>query len=266
MSIADQITQLKQDIDEVYEAGYKIGLEDGKAQGNSDELIAIFTTALQKKSASGNNRTASSYNFAFYESTIDDDTMSKVMDNWDTSYTVSQAIGMFQNTRNVSEALYTDKLDFSNCNSLVSAFQYSTVKKVKVIDARKTTSGQNGMAAMFVSCEYLESIDEFYPSTGTNKTGFNQTFSFCPLLKTVIFKSEIAQNGLDLSRSPLLDRYSLKSIINNLSSTTTGLSVTLSLTAVNKAYETSEGANDGSTSETWLFMTSAKTNWTINLV
>ena len=112
-------------VSDVYEAGY----EQGKAEGgNSDELIAMFTTALQKKSAANNNRKTSSYNFAFSESSIDDETMSKVIANWDTSYTISQAINMFANTYNVSEALYTDKLDFSNSISLLSLFFKSNEK------------------------------------------------------------------------------------------------------------------------------------------
>ena len=246
----------------VYIKGYNKGKAEG---GDSDELIAMFTTALQKKSAANNNQKTSSYNFAFSQSSIDDETMSKVIANWDTSYTISQAISMFSNTPNVSEALYTDKLDFSNCASLLAVFLGSNVKKLKVIDARKTIAGHNGMSTMFHSCKQLESIDEFYPSTGTNKTGFNTTFEWCYALTHIRFMSEIAQSGLNLSYSPL-DKESIKSCINQLSSTTTGLKVTLSLSAVNKAFETVTGANDGSTSEVWNLLIATKTNWTINLV
>lgn len=63
-----------------------------------------------------------------------------------------------------------------------------------------------------------------------------------------------------------LSKPSITSIINCLSTTTSGLTVTLSKTAVNNAFETSEGVADGSTSQEWLNLVATKTNWTISLV
>jgi hypothetical protein len=59
-----------------------------------------------------------------------------------------------------------------------------------------------------------------------------------------IFQGEIAI-ALDLHWSTLLDKESILSFVNALSTTKSGLTTTLSLTAVNKAFETSEGVNDG---------------------
>ena len=50
-----------------------------------------------------------------------------------------------------------------------------------------------------------------------------------------------------------------------LSTTTTGLTVTFSKTAVDKAFETAEGANDGSTSPEWLALVATRPNWGIGL-
>jgi hypothetical protein len=58
----------------------------------------------------------------------------------------------------------------------------------------------------------------------------------------------------------------LTNIVNALSTTTTGLFVTLRKDAVNKAFETSEGAMDGSTSDEWLALAATKANWTISLI
>lgn len=55
------------------------------------------------------------------------------------------------------------------------------------------------------------------------------------------------------------------STVNALSNATSGLSVGFGLNNVNKAFETSEGANDGSTSEEWLNLVATKPNWTIRL-
>ena len=53
--------------------------------------------------------------------------------------------------------------------------------------------------------------------------------------------------------------------MNILSDTASGKTLTLSLTAVNNAFETSAGAKDGSTSAEWTALVDAKTNWTITL-
>ena len=76
----------------------------------------------------------------------------------------------------------------------------------------------------------------------------------------------IGGDGFNVQWSTLLSKASITSIINALSSTTTGLTVTLSLAAVNKAFETSTGANNGSTSTAWTTLIATKTNWTISLV
>lgn len=147
---------------------------------------------------------------------------------------------------------YTDLLDFSNCQNLSAAFMYSTVKMLKVIDARKTTSGFNGMSNMLNNCSQLESVDEFYPSSGSSKANFQNTFTNCYALTKLIVKSEISQNGLDLHWSTELSGPSMRSIINNLSNSTSGLSVTLP---------------NGKLSETELTsLIASKPNWTISIV
>ena len=80
------------------------------------------------------------------------------------------------------------------------------------------------------------------------------------------FEGTIGKGGLDLHWSTKLNKESLTSIINALSSDTTGLSITLSLTAVNNAFETSEGAADGSTSTEWINLIGDKSNWSISLL
>lgn len=101
----------------------------------------------------------------------------------------------------------------------------------------------------------------------SSKAVFNATFGYCSGLKELRFMdgSVIGQNGLDLQRSTLLSKGSWKSVITALSTETSGLSIKGSLVSVNKAFETSVGANDGSTSAEWLDLIATKSNWTINL-
>jgi hypothetical protein len=103
----------------------------------------------------------------------------------------------------------------------------------------------------------------------TENSPFGNTFS--STLEHMIVTGTIGQNGFSL-KAPKLSHESIVSIVNALSSTTTNLSITLSLNAVNKAFETSEGANDGSTSAEWLSLIAPKTDttqqyyWIISLI
>jgi hypothetical protein len=87
----------------------------------------------------------------------------------------------------------------------------------------------------------------------------------CAELVDCPFEGVIGSNGIDLHWSTKLSHDSHVSIFNALSTATTGLTVTFSRTAVNKAFETSEGANDGTTSAEWLALVAAHNNWTISL-
>lgn len=89
-------------------------------------------------------------------------------------------------------------------------------------------------------------------------TSFLTAFKDCDSLEEVKFEGVIAKNGLDLQYSPKLSKASITSVINALSTTTSGLSVTLSKTAVTTAF----GSTD---SEEWLALIATKQNWTINL-
>ena len=230
------VEQMPEKVNEVYEAG-------------KQAEIINFANMIQK------NGTRTDYRYCFYRSGLNDETFSDIFSNWNT--TIQNANYMFQHT-NIVDSAYTDSLDFSQCAALLSVFSdCSNLKKLKVIDARKTTSGYNGMANMFMNCKQLESIDEFYPSYGANKTGFGNTFTGCSALSHIIFKSEISQGGLDLKTSTKLDKESLTSVINCLSTTETDKSVTLSLTAVNNAFE---GGRDGTE---WQNLIATKPNWEI---
>jgi len=163
----------------------------------------------------------------------------------------------------VGDNLYTDKLDFSKCNSMVSTFFSSDVIKLKKIDMRSCTADFNGAASTFAWCESLKEISEFYPPINTD---FSNTFRGCSELETLNICSEITVNGMDLSDCKKLSRASIESIMNNLSINTSGLTIRLSKDAVNKAYERTEGANDGEMSESWIDWLNITGHWNIALV
>lgn len=115
----------------------------------------------------------------------------------------------------------------------------------------------------FYKCSNLKRIVELHLE---NVVRFSNTFLQCYALEELIVTGTIDIDGFNVEDSKKLNRASIESIINALSTTTTGLTVTLSLDAVKKAFETAEGANDGNTSSTWTTLAATKPNWTISLV
>lgn len=143
---------------------------------------------------------------------------------------------------------------FGSCSNV---FAYSKLNRIPEI-----RFNVDALYSVFVWSN-LQTIDKIV----LEKDGitFSATFNECHYLEHMIIEGTIGQNDFNVSWSPL-NKASLVSIVNALSSTTTGLTVTLRLAAVNTAFETSAGAADGSTSEEWTALIATKPNWTINLI
>lgn len=97
-------------------------------------------------------------------------------------------------------------------------------------------------------------------------TKIDNIFNNCINLEELYCEGTLDITGFNVQHSTKLNRKSITSIVNVLSTTTSGLTVTLPKEAVNKAFETSEGANDGTTSAEWLALIATRSNWTISLV
>ena len=87
-------------------------------------------------------------------------------------------------------------------------------------------------------------------------TAYTKTFEKCEALENITIEGTIGQNGFDIRWSTKLSADSLKSIINALSTTTTGLTITLPKTA-QANYEAVYGSGS------WATLTATKSNWTI---
>lgn len=159
------------------------------------------------------------------------------------------------------------KLDFSKMtsNSLNNIFYYaSKITELPDIDLSNTT--QTTISSMFAHCKALKTIKSLtIPTTVKDVTGI---FSNCTSLENIEISGTLMCKGINLQWSANLSHDSIMSIINALMDepTVTEPTVTISLTAVNSAFETTEGSADGSTSEEWLALTASKPNWTITLV
>ena len=153
------------------------------------------------------------------------------------------------------------KLDFSKATAISQVFDNCQVTHVGVIDMRSATSVSLALMSA-TNLKYVEKL--IFKSDGSQSINATQTFSSCNKLEHMIVEGVIGY-GTSLKWSTLLDRESIESIVNALSTSVTGQTLTLSLTAVKKAFETSEGANDGNTSEAWTTLITTKSNWTITL-
>lgn len=158
----------------------------------------------------------------------------------------------------IDYSLIKDKFDFSECTKAPQLFSNAWIDNIDVdlsncTELYQTFGHGNNGSTPNIRLKVSE------------KAVFNRTFYWNSANVTFTEDSVIGQNGLDLVRSTTMEKSHLTSVINALSTTTSGLAVTLSLQAVDKAFETSEGANDGSTSEEWTTLVNTKKNWTINL-
>lgn len=175
------------------------------------------------------------------------------------SFNTSKVINfnyMFNGCRSLVNA---PELDMSSATKLQNMYTNCyALKTVPFIDASNAPS----LSAMFQNCVSLETVEGIRVNASTSARG---AFQYCTKLRHCLFYGTIGANDFTLHWCPLLDKESLTSIINALSTETSESIVKLSLTAVNNAFETSAGAGDGNQSAEWLELTATKPNWTITL-
>lgn len=159
----------------------------------------------------------------------------------------------------VVETVNWEKFDLSSVASLYNAFGFCS--NLRSIDTELGLSVYTAtlLNSVFRNCTSLVRVKKItaYPAAV-----WKDSFTNCTELVEIIFAGTIGANGLDVHWSKDLNKPSLTSIINAYA-TDISLSVTLSRDAVKKAFETSEGANDGDTSEEWNSLIATKPNLTI---
>lgn len=179
--------------------------------------------------------------------------------------TLTNASNMFNTTyiTDLKAALQRQGVtfDFSKCTAATGAFAYSRLTVLPEINL----SGVANFNQVFYASTALKTIEKLIIRSSASPI-FNVAFQRCDSLEHIIMEGLIGNNGLNFQWSTKLSRDSLESIISCLATSTSGLSITFSLAAVNTAFETASGAADGSTSEAWLNLIATRSNWTISLV
>ena len=143
-----------------------------------------------------------------------------------------------------------------------AAPDYTLKKIVMNVD----TSEINTAGAAFMNYAALESI-EGSPLNFTSITSaydLASTFAGCTALAEVRFSGEIRVN-LYMENCVNISKASLLSAFSCFADDVEGLTATFKRNRIDKLFETSDGANDGSTSAEWLALVDTKPNWTISL-
>lgn len=248
--IAEKLVRIAENVPKVYDAGYDEGVKAGKKAGYDE-----FWDTLQ---VNGNRNT---YNhafcfwdsFAFYPKY-------NISGFADISFAFYKVGGEpFDLANRLQDCGIM--LDTSTATNPNGIFRESVVTRVPELNLTNASEIQQ----TFYLCEELVTVDKLTLSTNGSQT-FSNAFTNCYALKNLIVEGVIGNNGFNVRWSTKLSHDSIVSIINALSDTTSKRTVTLSKIAVNKAFETSEGANDGATSEEWLNLIATKPKWTISLV
>lgn len=242
MSIAEKLTTIAENEQKVFDSGKQ----------------AEYDKFWDKYQENGNR---TNYEYAFTGAGWNDETFKPKYDIVPTAntnmFTVCGVTDMIKALENASV-----KLDLSKAVSTSYLLQSSLITRFPTID----TSSRKAIDYFLMSNQNLEYVEKVILKSDGSQTFNNYSFTNNPKLKEIRFEGVIGQNGFTIKDSPLLSKASIESIINALSTVTSGLTVTLSKTAVNNAFETSVGASDGSTSQEWLDLIATKSNWTIALV
>lgn len=234
--MSELINKAKENVPKVYESGRKIGHDEGIEEGYDNGLSA----AIDAQEAFLANKPQTYYD-VFWDVLQNKGAPTRYY--WRFAY-------------NWNDDIYNPKYNIvgSNIsNALGNLFYTSSITDTKVaIDATRVP---NGLSNCFYWARALQRIRKLII---TEATAFNaSTFTDCKALISIDeIEGKIGQNGFDIHWSTKLNKASIESIINALSTTTEGLTVTLSQTAVDTAF----------TSEEWEALEATKSNWNISLV
>lgn len=150
----------------------------------------------------------------------------------------------------------------TSCNQMFIGAAYLTDTKV---DIDLTHSGGTQKFTIFSSAKQLKTVRKLIVDE-SNNAHLEKAFMNCTSLENITFEGVVAGN-IDLQWSTKLSKTSITNIINVLSTNTTGLTVTLSKTAVNNAFgiDVDDETTWGEGTE-YYALRHSKDNWTISYV
>lgn len=233
-----------------YNAGHSSGYEEGKAAGYEAGREAEYDAFWDVYQQNGNR---TNYENAFSGSGWN-------VDNFNPKYDMKPTVGSsifyrFDYDRYGSRTLdlverFNEcgvELDFSNVTGLSYGFQNARISHIGVVDATSCST----LTGAFINCYWLAKIDKLVVKDSLT---FSNTFNNCDALKEIIIEGVIGES-ISFYVSPLT-KESIISVINALSSTTSGKTATFKKSAKEAAFIADE----------WAELIATKTNWTFSLV
>ena len=140
----------------------------------------------------------------------------------------------------------------TNATGIQRLFEWN----MHVTDTKVPITAYGSCSQAFYEARALKRIPKLIFAGVTNVTNM---FLNCSKLEELNCEGELTIGGLDLKSCTKLNKASIVSVIGILSTTTSGLSVTISKTAVENAFGSTEA-------EEWTTLIGTRSNWTINLV
>lgn len=234
-------------INDVYEKGET----DGKYAEWSD-----FWDSIQKPN--GSIRTG--YDYFFFGGAWNDATFKP---KYDIRPTSGGGVSVFSRcgVKNLEKCLSDAgvKLDLSKCTNIGEFFARS---KIEVIPELVFSPSVTSAWGMFTSCTGLHTVRKFVANP---KVQIGTNFSGCTALQNIVIEGETIDNA-NFQWCTKLSIASIVSIVESLSTSTSGKTLTLSQTAVNNMTYPITSAQSGITYNSWDELIATKTNWTISLV
>lgn len=259
-----------------YANGYDNGIADGREQGKDEAYAEVEPLNAQlEQILYGRDTGGRGFYDEFWDAVQANGTRtdySRAFVNWNCEYIrpkhkvkppASQIIEMFAKNATL-KAVEKEYFDLSQIPSGIHNANYMCAECTSLLifeDIGMPSMANN--SEIWRNCVSLHTIEKYRVSENSL---YSETFKNCPDLENLTIEGVIGQRYFNLQWSKKLSKASITSVIDHLSATTSGLTVTLSKTAVNKAFETSSGANDGDTSKEWLNLIATKNNWTISLL
>lgn len=238
MSIADKLTTIAENEQKVYDAGRELG------QGNVWDMVLNF-----------DKRRTFTRGFANWSGVDFKPTRPIVAKKCD--YMFNYFANGDENTVDLREI----DLDTSLSTTFAYMNNFSKISAFGTID----TTSSSSVESVFYNATYLHTVEKFILKEDGSQTAGAGVFLSCKELVDIEIQGKWGKS-VSAGGSTKLSKNSIYSFVNALLETATGQTLTLSKAAVNKAFETSEGANDGSTSDEWNTLIATKPNWTIALV
>lgn len=236
MSIAEKLTTIAENEQKVF------------AAGKQEALSAVWDSIQQ-------NGQRTNYIYAFRYQAFTTETFKPTYDICPTNAR-EMFLGNSGIIEEISEKALGVKFDTSQCADMRNMFCSAKVKKVGTLSTLGTTIGAAyDLQQMFAYNTTIAEIEKLILKEDGSQS-FLDTFLWCSNLKEIRFGGVIGQN-VSFAYCPL-SRKSIIDIVDHLSSTASGKTLTLKSSAVTDAF----GSTD---SDEWKNLIATKSNWTITL-